>query len=873
MKLWGRHSVGLKLSGILAAVILLALCPLAYVVGISVSNFGLYSANVNEEQIRQQAIHYLSRLSREQGYKYEEYFNRIQSTVSLLATQASALYRMFEKSSGDELPRISFEFKEKNSMFLSPPEEPVLTIYWGDKHISPEVLREAGTLSLLDPLMQRAKAVLPDTLAIHMITTSGIGRYYTLHEKSRKIARNLPKTSVFDLRDGAPLTIFTKEKRDRTRPQWTPLYRDDVIDGLMLTAAGAMLDGNGRIMGEVGVDLPLQTLVDDILLDSDIAAMNGGQILFSFLVDASGRLIAFPDKYLKKFGFDFDIGSFKHSDDVLRFSLQQSREPGIVRISSQLLSADNTVQQIEIGGEKYLIATQGLDTLGWKFSLVTRDSDMISSVHRTEKALEGTLFKLRKEFLVNSAITVCLALLIVLLAIRHFVGPLKRLSEVAQKVGEGDLTVRPELNRVDEIGALGKAMQKMIHKLSLAEKLRTDYSRLLEDEIRMRTRDLEEKNRQLEQVVGELNEESRARRSATEALIESERQLRGIMGSSLAGLCIVQDGRFKYVNSAMEELFGYTREQLVDTITPDEIIVEEFRDVVRKRLNRRKMGEYIRPGKPLHIQCIREDNQIIDVLVAGAGIHWEGKPAMVGTIVDISLLKRVEEKLRVNERRLEASLEEKNVLLREVYHRTKNNMLVIISLLELQKAASGDERVIAVFTEMENRIRAMALVHENLYQTSNLSDLRLGGYLEKLIRGLVSSMTVENQISVTTEFEPVTISFDQAVPLGLVVNELVTNSLKHGFPGGRRGNISFSIHRDGNNVELVLRDDGIGIPVTIDVRRSRSFGLQIASSMIEKQLGGSFEVERKDGTIFYIRFRTRYFSVDRSEEYAENSDC
>ena len=857
MKLSWRHSVGIKLSGILAVVILLALCPMFYLVSVSVSNFGTYSVTVNEEQIHQQAVAFLSRLSRERGEKYEEYFTRVQSAVGLLATAGSALYRRSNEANIGDLPAAQFELQKENGMFLTPPEEPVMSAYWGGGHLSPAVRREVGLLSLLDPLMKKTKALLADSQAVHIITTSGIGRYFCWDEKSKEAARHLPQISAFDLRDGAPMTIFTQGKRDRSQTQWTPIYRDDVIDGLMLTATGAMLDDKDQLKGIVGVDLPLRTIVEDVLLNSDISSLYGGQILFAFLVDSTGRLIAFPDKFLSYFGFDYDPSVMHHSDDVLKFSLSQSAEAGMRKICPQLLKADNLVQLVEINGEKHLIASQTLATLGWKFALVTRESDMISSVKRTQNALQGTLFKLRKEFLVTSIVTVFLALIFVFLAIRHFVGPLKTLSRIAQKVGEGDLTVHVDLKRADEIGALGSAMNKMIHRLSMAEKLRTDYSRLLEEEIRMRTRDLEEKNRQLEKAVSDLNSESSARKMATEALIESEKQLRSIMSSSLAGLCIVQNGRFRYVNTAMEEIFGYTREQLIRHQTPGDIVLKEYKNDVLKRLERREQGEYFRPVRSYQIKCRRQDGTIIDVLVAGAGITWEGKVASVGTIVDISLLKKAEEKLKINERRLQNSLEEKNVLLREVYHRTKNNMLVIISLLGLQKDVSQDSTVQTVFTEMENRIRTMALVHENLYQTKNLSELQLGHYVEELIRGLVDSMTIADKVEVLTEFEPLSVSFDQAVPIGLIVNELVTNSIKHAFPQSGSGVIFFRLRQQKGEVELVLGDDGIGLPAEIDVRKSRSFGLQIASSMIEKQLGGTFEVECHNGTTFRIRFTAR----------------
>jgi PAS domain S-box-containing protein len=847
-----KNRIGVKLFGILAVVIALAVFPFAYVVLVYVNSFGIYSANVNKEQIRQQAVSYLSRLSREQGSKYEEYFNRVNGAATLMSVQAREVYNNLEAYGGMAESPVELQWHEENEMFLTPQEQPILSLYWGGRTLTSEILLEARALTSLDQLMKRTKTLLPESLATHLISVSGIGRYYTWSEKGRDVARKLPKPSVFDLRDGAPLTLFNGAKRSTDNAQWTSIYKDDVIEGLMITASGPIVDNNGTLRAVVGIDLPLKTIVEDVIMESEISPA-GKEILFSFLVDSTGQLIAFPDKYMGYFGFDYDLSRFKNSSDFLQYNLMDSGEEGVRSIVSEIVDADSTVQELMLKGEKHIVASQTLPSLGWKFALVTREIDLISSVQRTQNALRGTLKDLKREFVANSLVTVGLALLLVYLAVRYFVGPLQKLASIARQVGEGDLSVKCELKRRDELGALGMAMNNMIKKLAIADEMKSNYSSRLEKDIQERTGDLELKNWQLNKLVDDLHIESRERQTVTRALQESEEQLRSIMESSLAGLCIIQEGKFRYVNSAMADIFGYTRNELVDEISPADVIHEDYREMALDRIKKREAGQYI-DISPYQIKCRARDGHIIDALIQGATTTWQGLPAAVGTIVDISRLKRVEDKLRINEKRLQASLEEKNVLLREVYHRTKNNMLVIISMLSLQMDGIDDQKARRVILETENRIRAMALVHEGLYRSRNLSEIDLGSYLENMVKTLVDSMTIGNRIGVTARCCQVSVPFDQAIPLGLVVNELVTNSVQHAFPNDGRGEVRLELRQDGAELQLTVADNGVGLPKNIDVLNSQSFGLQITGNLIEKQLRGSFAVNLDHGTEFSIRF-------------------
>lgn len=211
--------------------------------------------------------------------------------------------------------------------------------------------------------------------------------------------------------------------------------------------------------------------------------------------------------------------------------------------------------------------------------------------------------------------------------------------------------------------------------------------------------------------------------------------------------------------------------------------------------------------------------------------------------------KKAEEELRV-------SLEEKEVLLRELYHRTKNNMQVIRSMLALQAHASQNEEVKMIIRETENRIQTMALVHQKLYQSRNLSSIDLNEYIQDLVHLLMQSFGVlSRQITLSLDLEPVPVLIDTAIPCGLILNELLSNSLKHAFPNGRKGEIRIRLSKGGDETVLLdFSDDGVGVPGGFDLRKQETLGLQTLFTIAEHQLQGRVQIENRQGLAFHIRF-------------------
>lgn len=208
------------------------------------------------------------------------------------------------------------------------------------------------------------------------------------------------------------------------------------------------------------------------------------------------------------------------------------------------------------------------------------------------------------------------------------------------------------------------------------------------------------------------------------------------------------------------------------------------------------------------------------------------------------------------EETIKKSLNEKEVLLREIHHRVKNNMQIISSLLRLQSQTMKDKTYSQVFEESQNRITSMALVHEKLYQSKDLAKIDFNAYIRDMVTGLFQSYGIStDRIKLIFDVGEVSLGINSAIPCGLIINELVTNSLKYAFPDGRKGEIKIIVHEIDNEMELVISDNGVGIPEVIDFRNTGSLGLKLVSILAERQLKGNVNLNRKAGTEFRIRFK------------------
>jgi PAS domain S-box-containing protein len=299
-----------------------------------------------------------------------------------------------------------------------------------------------------------------------------------------------------------------------------------------------------------------------------------------------------------------------------------------------------------------------------------------------------------------------------------------------------------------------------------------------------------------------------------------------------------------------------TYERVFQRIHPDDrALVQQaldraFRDGTDVDLEHRLLMpdgsvKYVR----LVAQAVRDESGNLEYIGAGMDVTEQHRARAV-LEEDIARRKRAEEQLQT-------SLEEKEALLKEVHHRVKNNLQLISSLLSLQAARIKEPAVAELFAESRNRVRSMALVHENLYRAGNFARISMATHIQNLCAHLTRAYGMNRRrVELATRIGDVQLDLDRAVPCGLIVNELVSNALKHAFPDGRAGRVCVELQPFGDRQHvLVVGDDGVGLPPDLDSHRADSLGLQLVDDLTQ-QLHGSIMVNRDGGTTFTITFDT-----------------
>jgi two-component sensor histidine kinase len=238
----------------------------------------------------------------------------------------------------------------------------------------------------------------------------------------------------------------------------------------------------------------------------------------------------------------------------------------------------------------------------------------------------------------------------------------------------------------------------------------------------------------------------------------------------------------------------------------------------------------------------------------------ESQKAVLNILDDLgeekALLEKTQSEVLRSEQTVRASLREKEVLLKEIHHRVKNNLQVISSLLNLQARYLPDPAARAIFSQSQNRVQSIALVHERLYESADLSHVNFAKYLSVLLDNVFDTHDATSRgISKVIDVGDANLTVDVAIPCGLIVNELVTNTLKHAFPGGRPGTVRVSLSETEDGLlDLMVEDDGVGIPDGIDPRKTVSLGLDLVVTFAE-QLNAEMDIVREGGTSFRFRFR------------------
>jgi PAS domain S-box-containing protein len=351
------------------------------------------------------------------------------------------------------------------------------------------------------------------------------------------------------------------------------------------------------------------------------------------------------------------------------------------------------------------------------------------------------------------------------------------------------------------------------------------------------------------------------RKQAEEKLRDSEEKYRNIVETANEIILITdKESIITYVNKKMVDMLGYSLEEFIGRPIWG-FISEECKPIVKKNLEKRIQGI----SQSYELKLIRKDGSSLwTFLNAKPLFDKEGKYiGAMSMLTDITKRKEAEEALTIIE----------TARKKEIHHRIKNNLQVISSLLDLQAEQFRDRdnikdlEVLEAFRESQDRVISMALIHEELYKGGGFETLNFSPYIKELVENLFNTYRLGDiDISLNMDLEEnVFFDMDTAVPLGMIVNELVSNSLKHAFTGRDRGEIQIRLHREEStefesenrkitNFTLTVSDNGVGIPENLDIEDLGSLGMQLVASLID-QMDGELELKRNNGTEFIMRFK------------------
>ncbi|MEG4802259.1 SpoIIE family protein phosphatase [Microcoleus sp. ARI1-B5] len=445
LKKWKRSGIGLKLASVFSIGLTTSIIIQTNVSIHLVKEFGELSASKNETSIREQSSYFLPKITQEQAERYGEVFQQFARLTSLTAYQAESYLENITIYGQKNLnPQEKFILNSQKQIFTNSSTERVSVIYWNSSTIFPEITAQINALSHIDPLLEKTQKSNPSAVASWVLMESTITRYYP----NAPLINFLPPKKQDTLKNGIFYTLATPTNNPDRKTLWTKVYQDPGGQGLMTSVTTPIYSRTGQFLGVAGIDVTLDNIVKEILVkeilaidlqnpkeESDRSSTLKGA--FSFLIDRTGNIIAFPLDRLSLIGIHPKSDKVK-PNQLLDYSLLNSSEPKIREIGQKMVEGKNQVDRLRLKGEPYIISFHPISSTEWSLGVVVPEASLLSSVEVTRNALTSTVQKLNYRLGLTTVVLLICSTIIILVLARLIVKPLIRLTQEVSQVFSSD---------------------------------------------------------------------------------------------------------------------------------------------------------------------------------------------------------------------------------------------------------------------------------------------------------------------------------------------------------------------------------------------------------------------------------------------------
>lgn len=891
-------TIRVRLFILFSIIFIVSMIFLTYMATKIVTRFGEYSAIENETTIRSQAGFFLSQVTHEKAMRCENIFNRIAVSSAYLATHASINLGM-EKILGN-FPRQAPDILTKapqSRLYSNHPKDPVMVLYWGEKELHPGITSHLNALSHIDPLLTTVIRENPEAVACFITFEKATTRYYP---NFPSIIRNLSE-KAYEIRDSAWYTAVRPENNPEQKTIWSKVYQDPAGRGLMTTAVTPVYNAAKKFIGAAGVDVTLTNITDKILAGTEKDHPMHTKDMFSFIVDTTGRIVAFPREHLALFGFEKiieqkDVGY----NDLFNLRLTDSESPSVRQLWTDSLSADAPRQKrVIINDQQLLISSYIMPSTGWRLGIAVPESNLLKSIQETRSAMKSMVNTMIFKFGFFALIVMVVSIVgFTILSFRYFISPLDALIKAAVSVKNGDLSQQVRIKREDEIGILAQTFNSMVAELEKLNFKEKEHSSQLQQKVKERTLELEEKSLQQEKTLSRLQVEIRERKEIEQQLIKSEEKYRDIFNNSVQGIFqSSQDNRVLNANPSMARLLGYDSIQdFLSTVKnlSQQVYVEPgqreiFIDLVQK-------NDFV---SGFETRLKRKDGSQVWVSICGRGIK-DNKGNLLyiqGSFEDISERKHAEEIFNQAKKMAEDASLAKSEFLTIMSHEIRTPLNAIIGMTRLTLTTNLSD------TQKEY-LDAVLISSDHLLTLLNsildFSKIEAGKFvLENKafdIQSLLNEMMImfsyqarkkELDLNYSMTGIPRYVKGDSHRLRQILVN-LVGNAVKFTPQGSIHIDVDVcdenhkNTDPDGIMLLFSIRDTGIGIPedklliVFNDFTQlngpnsmepgGTGLGLTITRQLIHLMEGNIWVESREgEGSIFYFKIRLKHASSEETD--------